>query len=221
MKSPKKSSSRLSTSSEGNVNLPENGSTIDENEKKSLRSAVITENDPLKIKLKISKRDIEPIKSKKENEGKSPRRQRNSIAGKSDLKNGDEKLPEVETEEKINEDSVEKKRKLRSKKESEESSDSARDENGGISEGVPEKKKKSLRLTEDGLNESSDGEKVVKKRGRPKVQSEDREEGTKRRSKRIETGEDTDEGKSEKANVSMILFHIVILSRIRFYHEAM
>lgn len=160
--------------------------------RKSLRSAVITDNDPLKIKLKISKRDIvEPSKTKKDSDGeaKHARNLRNSLGAKPEVRNSEEKLgEEMMKEDKMNENSMEKKMKLRPRKETEDEMEGRKDD----AEEMTEEKKKPHRTTEEFASDSNDADKPPKKRGRPcKAPNEEGEEKeSKRRSRRIEGNEE-------------------------------
>ncbi|KAL0281647.1 UNVERIFIED_CONTAM: hypothetical protein PYX00_002572 [Menopon gallinae] len=167
--------------------------------RKSLRSAVITETDPLKIKLKISKKDAaEPAKCKREGsaEMKMNRSQRNSGLVKFD----DGRMQEKSEQEcKGNVD--ETKMKLRSKREADDDFEQKREDS---SEGTDENREKVNRLTDENTRESNDFmDRPLKKRGRPsKAHTEESERlEEKRRSKKLEMENDIEKNMGEVKSV--------------------
>lgn len=173
-------------SSDG-MQRPENGCSPTDNLKtqKTLKSLVIPDNDPLKIKLKISKRDIEePVSNRKDIsvEYKGAKTHRNSVPGQLEIKNGEEssKAEMVAAEEKLLKinNIGEPKMKLRSKKETESETEFKKDENEEPAEEKKKRKeswydkdlerpKKRGKMSKTTGDENSDkGEEIVRRRTR-------------------------------------------------------
>lgn len=181
--------------------LSENPNLSDEpKSRKSLRSAVITETDRLKIKLKISKKDaVEVRKCKRELSAdmKTNRNQRYSSVTKVD-----DGHPVEKSEQDCKGNVDEPKMKLRSKREADEDIDQKREESF---EGVDENRKKVNRLGEESSSEPNDlADKPLKKRGRPsKAQIEDNERlEDKRRWKKVEIENDAEKNVSVRFGVN-------------------